>query len=108
MRTWLAGVFLVLVSVSHVHAFEEKALKNLKAFNKCKKCDLSGADLHRQYLKKAGLTESDLRGANLKKAKLSWFMYKAKLGNADLSHADLTGADLRAGNLKGANLTGQI
>lgn len=39
---------------------------------------------------------------------LSWFMYKAKLGNADLSHADLTGADLRAGNLKGANLTGQI
>jgi hypothetical protein len=28
----LAGVFLFVVSVSQAHAFEEKALKNLKAF----------------------------------------------------------------------------
>lgn len=104
MRTLLASVFLFVVSVSPVHAFEEEALKNLKLLRKCVKCDLSGVDLHGQNLKQvdinkanlsganlegANLTDANLRktdfsGAKLKKAKLSMFMYKAKLNKADL------------------------
>ena len=59
MRTWLTSVFLIIVSVSQVHAFEEKALKNLKLLRNCAKCDLSSVDLHGQNLKKVDINKAN-------------------------------------------------
>ena len=69
-------------------AFDPDDLQKLKYTNKCKSCDLSGANLH----------SADLSNANLKGAILT----------ADLEGAFLNGAILSGANLKGANLEDAI
>jgi hypothetical protein len=74
---------------------------------KCKDCNLSGADLKeavlvRAELEGADLSGADLRYANLRRARLAG----ANLSGARLNHANLPGADLRGCNLRNADLSG--
>ena len=80
-------------------AFDPNDLQKLKYTNKCKSCDLSGANLH-----SADLSNANLNGANLTEADLRF----ARLKDADLSGAILSGANLKGANLTGANMEGPI
>ena len=94
-------------------AFDPDDLQKLKYTNKCKSCDLSGANLHSTDLSNANLnganlTEADLRFARLKDADLSNANLKGAILTADLEGAFLNGAILSGANLKGANLEDAI
>ena len=109
MRTLLASVFLFVVSVSPVHAFEEEALKNLKLLRKCVKCDLSGVDLHGQNLKQVDINKANLSGAKLTRVWLrATNLSGANLTGADLTKAELDGVDLNGTNLSDVDLTKAI
>ena len=82
---------LLLGGPSEGYAFDGTDLQELRATNRCVKCDLREAKL-----KGTDLNEANLRGAKL------WL---ADLENANLSRANLRGADLSIANLVRANLT---
>jgi Pentapeptide repeats (8 copies)/G8 domain len=69
--------------------------------NKCRGCDLSGADFSNAILTNVDLHGADLTGANLSNADLRG----ANLSDALLAGADLTGANLTGADLRGADLT---
>jgi uncharacterized protein YjbI with pentapeptide repeats len=97
---------LVTVRLGLLQAAESKSsqenLEKLKKTNKCKGCDLTGANLSR-----LDLTDADLEGANLSSAKLSLTnLTRANLQNADLRSAVLGGTDLSDADLRGADLRG--
>lgn len=87
-------------------------IQQLITTNKCKECDLRGAQLEGANLRQANLNGSNLRGANLKGANLE----KANLEGCNLKGANLEGAILRGAdlttnsktrtNLRYANLSG--
>ena len=101
-------------------------IKKLKAIGNCKKCDLTGADLSKMYLRYSDLTQTNLTGANLSFADLEGVnlsganlsgakLYKAMLlkanlrgvyaPNSDLSNTNLSNTNLNNADLAGANLS---
>ena len=82
------------------------AIAEWRASHPDERLDLVGADLRRQHLDAADLTNADLSGADLRAASLRRVNLMASdLTEADLSQADLSGADLRAASLQKANLS---
>jgi uncharacterized protein YjbI with pentapeptide repeats len=68
--------------------------------------DLSGADLHRDTLIEADLSDTDLSNANLSDADLfKADLTGAKLSDANLAYATLLEADLRGADLSSADLS---
>ena len=94
--------------IGHLEPFDrEKFLELLKeskakAAEYLRRANLSDADLRGADLRGANLSDADLRGANLSDANLRG----ANLRGANLSDADLRGANLSDANLRGANLSG--
>lgn len=91
-------------------------LDQLLKTNKCKQCDLRGADFESANLAEAELTLINLDGANLQSANLDSVKLRgaslraANLKGAILSNADLTSknkhrTNLRLADLQNANLT---
>ncbi len=82
--------------------------------NKCRGCNLKGANLNRLDLTGADLSEADLTGATFFLSDLSEadlqrsILTGAQFGGADLSHANLTGADLREAEMSGAYMVGAL
>ncbi len=81
-------------------AFDAADLKRLLSSGHCPGCDLSGAQIVDEDLRKAYLPGADLAGANLLVTNLSG----ADLSGANLEGADLTQAVLLGTILDGANL----
>ena len=102
----LALTFLFLFSGSSavfVSPIErQKHLLKLKSMKKCEKCSLKKANLSEADLRGAYLEEVDLKGAYLSDANLS----KANLEKANLSGAYLSGVNMSETNLRGADLSG--
>ncbi len=94
-------IFILILHVFPVNAFNEKDLEKLKSTKECVKCDLRRANLSESNLKGANLEEANLGRANLTDADLSG----ANLTNADLRRADIFDSDLTGANLKGAKLS---
>jgi uncharacterized protein YjbI with pentapeptide repeats len=82
-------------------AFKPEHVKQLKDTKKCKKCDLTSADLRNQDFDGADMGEADLTGADLSNTSL----LNASFEKAKLKGANLTGANLMGVKLKGADLT---
>ena len=86
---------------AHAVAGEECNIENYKDFIKedgIHKCNLRGADLTREILNFANLSQADLRNAKVT---------NAMFHKADLSKADIRGANFEeAYNLSGVNLNG--
>lgn len=78
-------------------AYDEADLKRVLSDGHCPGCDLSGAEIVDEDLRKAYLPGADFSGANL---------LVTTFAGADLSGADLEGADLSLGVFTGAILDG--
>ena len=102
--------FTFLFLSQDVFAYKESDLSQLKKYLRCKKCDLSNANLRGVNLRgailiDANLNSSDLSDANLSGANLSGTnLKKANLSGSVLRSANLTNANLSGANLSGANL----
>ena len=78
--------------IGHLEPFDREKFLELLKESKAKAAE---------YLRRANLSDADLRGADLRGANLS----DADLRGANLSDANLRGADLRGADLRGANLS---
>ena len=87
----LGCLCISLLGTAPALAFDPEDVKTLLENNKCRDCDLSGADLSGKILNWADLRGADLSGAQL---------VETRLNNADLRGTNFAGA-----NLHGALLT---
>jgi uncharacterized protein YjbI with pentapeptide repeats len=121
-----------LLSLGLSHAADPddvKAALDTKTVPVCARCDLTGADFSRAFLRFANLYQSDLTGAIFDRADLAGAfldetkmdgvrllrtnasgaqMNKVSLKNADLREVWLNYAHLKDSDLSGADLTGAI
>jgi len=97
-----AALGAVLLIASYANAFDEAAIEKLATDGECRKCDLSGANLHAGEFVGGDFSGSDLSGSNLTGAVLN----EATLDRANLRKADFTDAILVDARMKGVNITG--
>ena len=87
---------LLLMFAGVGYPFNGEHVEKLRTTNRCRNCDLAGADL-----RGANLAGADLSGANLAGA----YIVHVDLTGTNLSGANLTGARLIDSNLNTARLT---
>jgi uncharacterized protein YjbI with pentapeptide repeats len=86
-------------------SFNREQLDRLLKTEKCKECDLAGANLAGLDLRGGNFEGANLKGADLQNADLRGIIaLRADFESADLQNADLQKAFLAEANLKGANL----
>jgi uncharacterized protein YjbI with pentapeptide repeats len=96
------GIGAALLIAPHANAFDDAAIEKLATDGECRKCDLSGADLHAGEYVGGDFSGADLSDANLTEAVFN----EATLDRANLRGADLTGAILVDARMKEVYITG--
>jgi len=97
----------LLMAANLAQASDPAAVASIRAgHHDCPRCELAGADLSNQCVKKGNLEGADFTGAKLVLMCMSYADFRgASFRNADLSGANLSHASLDGADLTGANLT---
>jgi uncharacterized protein YjbI with pentapeptide repeats len=100
---WLFGMLVGQPAHAAVVSPDPAAIASIRAgHHDCPRCNLAGADLTNQCVKRG-----NLEGANFDRAKLVLMcMSYADFRGATFRHTDLAGANLAHARLDGADLTG--
>jgi uncharacterized protein YjbI with pentapeptide repeats len=108
---------LLALLLSSALTADPHAVASIKAgHHDCPRCELAGADLTNQCVKKGNLEGADFSGARLVLMCMSYADFKgasfrgadlsgANLAHAKLDDADLSGAHLSITSIKGTDLT---
>jgi uncharacterized protein YjbI with pentapeptide repeats len=100
-------LFALLMAANLAQAADPAAVASIRAgHHDCPRCELAGADLSNQCVKKGDLEGADFAGAKLVLMCMSYADFRgASFRNADLSGANLAHARLDGADLTGATLT---
>jgi uncharacterized protein YjbI with pentapeptide repeats len=120
MLAWLLGLAFGQPAHAAVASPDPWAVASIKAgHHDCPHCDLAGADLTNQCVKRGNLEGANFSGARLVLMCMSYADFRgasfrntdlagANLAHARLDGADLTGANLSIASIKGTDLTHAI
>jgi len=102
----LAGAAVLALGLAHAaNPDHVKAALDTSTVPVCARCDLTGADFSRAFMRFANLYQSDLSGAIFDRADMAGaFLEETKLDGARMFRTNASGAQMSRASLKNADL----